>query len=252
MFYLKGTLLLFMLFNSFHLVAQILKPEHNKHYDWGYVDAEGKWVIDAKYSYAYQFSGDGFDHRFTLVRTSRKNGELPVIIDKEGKAQLEGYDLNDVEAMDYRNGFRFISGRFIPKEKNETQYFIFDFKTGRYIVLAVDLYPYSALYHEDVQKEKYIITIDSKTSKKGMVLADSLTLVASPIYDEIKLYKGKNYILVSKDGKYGVLDSNCKKLIDFKYKSIAFQKDDKSAKVVLDKNELLVDLNDHVLKTTTY
>ena len=229
--------------------AQTLIPKEDAG-DWGYVDGTGKWVIEPQFYKAFPFSTDSFDHKYAIALTTQKKGKKILghrykIIDKNGDIVLDEYPIK----QNYETGQRYVSREQYASYGQPG--FIFDLKTGRYIVLPNSVH---VLQGSEYPGKKYFFTIlgYGSKSKDGIVRADSLTSVLDIVYDDIKFYPGKNYVTLLKDGKYAILDSNLKTLIDFKYKSVEFQKDDKSIKVVLDKNQLLVDFHDHVLKEITY
>ncbi len=238
-------MLFFLLGCSGVCTAQTLTPKQDGK-DWGYVDSTGKWVIDAEYRTAFPFSGSSFDYEYALVEKAKMKGRTILsfqgrIINKQGDILLEDYPMN---VGDYKTGDRYTTRT--PYASIGQPGMIFDLKTGRYIILPVSVQAQMS----DACSGRYFVV--SNRDKCGIVRADSLTFLFEMIYDGIRFYKGKNYVTLLKDGKYAILDSNLKTLVDFKYKSVDFQSDGKTAKVVLDKNQLLIDLNGNVLKEITY
>ncbi len=249
LFYFRTGLVALLIVSAITGFAQTLIPKEDDG-DWGYADGAGKWVIKPKFYKAFPFNTDSFDHKYAVVGTTQKKGRITLshkfkIIDKSGDIVLDDYPIEP----DYKIGQRYV---FREQYASYGQPgIIFDLKTGRYIVLPNSVH---VVQGSEWPGKKYFFAIlgYGSGSKDGLVRADSLTSVLDIVYDNIKFYPGKNYVTLLKDGKYAILDSNLKTLIDFKYKSVEFQKDDKSIKGVLDKNQILIDFSDHVLKEITY
>ena len=196
-------------------VAQNILIPAGKDGKTGYVDVNGKWVINPQFENAECFSEDGFAR-------IRQNGKIG-LIDKTGKIVVEPqfYSIEGFDKIFDDNGF----ARFSVDTKPETQKsddwlkdninyddnddYLYGFidKTGKIVIEAK--YPFSCGFKNGLA----CVKLDGKygfIDKTGK-------MVIEPKYDMVMPFENRKLSLVKVGDKCGFIDKSGKMVIEPQY-----------------------------------
>lgn len=129
-----------------------------------------------------------------------------LIIEKDGKQGI--FKINGEMQLPIDYDKIFISGRYINTRKGDVVE-VYDYNTMSKINIdnVIGL-------NETTENNKYIIAISSDEKYKIMDVANNM--LKKDEYDYLE-YIGKDEFIAYKNGKFGIVDVNAKKIVDFKY-----------------------------------
>ena len=193
-------------------------------YKYGYINFEGKKLLDNKYEQIarleydeatyivafedgkaglYKEKNNIIKHEYEDIQYDQNNNCL--ILQQDSKQGIS--DLNGNMIIDIKYDNIYISGKYINAQ-NDTQIEIFDFNTKQKIELE------NVVGLNQTASDEYSIAITK--DEKYKIYNNQTSEVKENEYDYLE-YIYDNYFIAISNQKYGIVDVDGKSLIDFKY-----------------------------------
>ena len=182
---------------------------------WGYIDRNGKWVINPQFDEVDDFSDNGL----AAVAIDSKWG----YIDRTGKWIVQP-QFDYAEMFYYKDGLAKVG---YNKERNE--YGIYSYneglidKSGKMIVNPYQYVELRSCYENGEGGNLYVVV--NSDGKSGIIDRKG-NYVIEPKYDEIRGYIEKELIGFSENGKYGFMDKSGNVIIKPQFDDIGVFDDD--------------------------
>ena len=182
---------------KYEAAGYIVNVRTDEGYRYGYINSEGKQVLDTMYTSLKRITEIKEDNNVYLI--TYKNGLAGLL--KNGQTVIE----NEYEDIEYDS-----TNNILALQKNAKQG-VYDLSGNMILPIQYDSIKFMGIYIDAVQNDELLVfnatgTIQDSNGYKSML----------PVSD------GKYYITIDRNNNYGVLDSNKNILISGEYSYIEY------------------------------